>query len=166
GATIRLGEVASVTTVSGPTQVNRRDRQRSFTVSAGVADRTTGAVAADVQTAIEKINVPSGYKVKQGGTAQDQNDAFTQIFQALGLSVVLMYVLMAVLFESLLFPLVVMLSLPLAVVGAFGLLALTGNTLNLMSMVGMIMLTGLVGKNAILLIDFTNHLRKQGVSRD
>src|SRR5438270_7571251 len=76
-----------------------------------------------------------------------------------------MYVLMALLFESLLFPLVVMLSLPLALVGAFGLLALTGNTLNLMSMIGMILLTGLVGKNAILLIDYTNHLRRAGLDR-
>jgi HAE1 family hydrophobic/amphiphilic exporter-1 len=165
GATVRLGEVAQVATVSGPTQVNRRDRQRSYTVSAGVAGRTTGAVAADVQTAIDKIKVPAGYKVSQGGTAQDQNEAFMQIFQALALSVLLMYVLMALLFESLLFPLVVMLSLPLALVGAFGLLTLTGNTLNLMSMIGMILLTGLVGKNAILLVDYTNHLRRAGLGR-
>ena len=165
GATIRLGDVAQVTTVSGPTQVNRRDRQRSFTVSAGVAGRATGAVAADVQTAIETVPVPAGYTVSQGGTAKDQNEAFLQIFQALGLSVVLMYVLMALLFESLLFPLVVMLSLPLALVGAFGLLALTGNTLNLMSMIGMILLTGLVGKNAILMVDYTNHLRRAGMGR-
>src|SRR4029450_3899651 len=115
--------------------------------------------------AIDKISVPAGYKVSQGGTAKDQNEAFLQIFQALGLSVVLMYVLMALLFESLLIPLVVMLSLPLAVVGAFGLLTLTGNTLNLMSMIGMILLTGLVGKNAILLVDYTNHLRRAGRPR-
>src|SRR4029450_1012223 len=115
--------------------------------------------------AIDKISVPAGYKVSQGGTAQDQNEAFAQIFQALGLSVLLMYVLMALLFESLLIPLVVMLSLPLALVGAFGLLSLTGNTLNLLSMIGMILLTGLVGKNAILLVDYTNHLRRQGYER-
>src|SRR5205823_12481186 len=125
-----------------------------------------GAVAADVQTAIDKINVPAGYTVSQGGTAKDQNDAFLQIFEALGLSAVLMYVLMALLFESLFFPLVVLLSLPLALVGAFGLLSLTGNTLNLMSMIGMILLTGLVGKNAILLVDYTNHLRRQGMPRN
>src|SRR4029450_1293463 len=115
--------------------------------------------------AIDKISVPAGYKVSQGGTAQDQNEAVAQIFQALGLSVLLMYVLMALLFESLLIPLVVMLSLPLGLVGAFGLLSLTGNTLNLMSMIGMILLTGLVGKNAILLVDYTNHLRRAGRGR-
>jgi HAE1 family hydrophobic/amphiphilic exporter-1 len=109
--------------------------------------------------------VPAGYKVSQGGDTKDQNDAFLQIFQALGLSIVLMYLVMALLFESTLFPLIVMLSLPLALVGAFGLLTLTGNTLNIMSMIGMILLTGLVGKNAILMVDYTNHLRRQGKDR-
>src|SRR5260370_1669141 len=85
--------------------------------------------------------------------------------EALGLSIVLMYLVMALLFESVLFPLIVMLSLPLALVGAFGLLTLTGNTLNIMSMIGMILLTGLVGKNAILMVDYTNHLRRAGLDR-
>jgi HAE1 family hydrophobic/amphiphilic exporter-1 len=92
-------------------------------------------------------------------------EQFVQIFAALGTSVVLMYLLMALLFESLFFPLIVILSLPLAVVGAFGLLTITGNTLNLMSMIGLILLTGLVGKNAILLVDYTNHLRRAGMAR-
>jgi HAE1 family hydrophobic/amphiphilic exporter-1 len=165
GATIRLGEVANISTVSGPTQVDRRDRQRSFTVSAGVSGRTTGAVSTDIQAGLDRIRVPAGYKVTQGGDTKDQNDAFLQIFQALGLSIVLMYLVMALLFESTLFPLIVMLSLPLALVGAFGLLTLTGNTLNIMSMIGMILLTGLVGKNAILMVDYTNHLRRQGRDR-
>jgi HAE1 family hydrophobic/amphiphilic exporter-1 len=165
GATIRLGEVANISSVSGPTQVDRRDRQRSYTVSAGVSGRTSGAVSADIQAGLDKIQVPAGYKVSQGGDTKEQNDAFMQIFQALGLSLVLMYLVMALLFESTLFPLIVMLSLPLALVGAFGLLTLTGNTLNIMSMIGMILLTGLVGKNAILMVDYTNHLRRQGLDR-
>ena len=166
GDLIKLGQVAQVSAASGPTKVERLDRKRSVTVSANLEGRTSGDVATELQPKLAAINVPTGYTVSMGGAAKSQSDIFTEILTALGTSVVLMYVLMAVLFESLLFPLIVMLSLPLAVVGAFGLLALTGNTLNLMSMVGMIMLTGLVGKNAILLIDFTNHLRKQGVSRD
>jgi len=137
GATIRLGDVAQVSTVSGPTQVSRLDRQRSYTVSAGVSGRTTGAVSAEVQAGIDKLNVPAGYKVGQGGDVKDQNDSFQQIFAALGLSIVLMYLVMALLFESVLFPLIVMPSLPLALVGAFGLLTLTGNTLNIMSMIGL-----------------------------
>ena len=167
GATIQLGQVAQVSSVSGPTQVNRRDRQRSVYVSAGLSgSRTAGDVSKDIQTGLDRIAVPSGYKVSQGGEAQQQTESFGQIFQALGLSMLLMYMLMVALFESLVFPLMVMFSLPLAVVGAFGLLALTGNTLNMMSMIGMILLTGLVGKNAILLVDFTNTLRKRGIARN
>jgi hydrophobic/amphiphilic exporter-1 (mainly G- bacteria), HAE1 family len=165
GATIRLGEVAQISTLSGPTQVARHDRQRSYTVTAGVDGRTTGAVSAEIQAGIDKLSLPAGYKVSQDGDSKSQNDDFLQIFQALGLSIVLMYLLMALLFESMLFPFIVMLSLPLALVGAFGLLTVTGNTLNIMSMIGMILLTGLVGKNAILMVDYTNHLRRQGLDR-
>ena len=167
GSTIQLGQVAQVASVSGPTQIDRRDRQRSVYVSASLAgSRTAGEVANDVQTGLDRIAVPAGYKISQGGEAQQQNESFGQIFQALGLSMLLMYMLMVALFESLVFPLMIMFSLPLAVVGAFGLLAITGNTLNMMSMIGMILLTGLVGKNAILLVDFTNTVRKRGLARN
>ena len=166
GATIRLGQIASVSTVDGPTQVARRDRQRTVYVTADLNGRPAGDVAKDIQVGLEKLSVPSGYKVTQGGEAQSQNESFGLILQALGLSVLLMYMLMVALFESLVFPLMIMFSLPLAVVGAFGLLALTGNTLNMLSMIGMILLTGLVGKNAILLVDFTNTLRKRGLDRN
>jgi HAE1 family hydrophobic/amphiphilic exporter-1 len=166
GANIHLGDVAQISTTSGPTKVDRLDRKRSVTVTAGLEGRTSGDVATELTPKLAAIQVPTGYSISQGGAAKTQGDEFAEIFTALGTSGLLMYGLMAVLFESLLFPFIVMLSLTLAVVGAFGLLALTGNTLNLMSMVGMIMLTGLVGKNAILLIDFTNHLRRQGLSRD
>jgi HAE1 family hydrophobic/amphiphilic exporter-1 len=166
GQTIQLGQIASVSQASGPTQIDRRDRQRSVYVTAELAGRPAGDVARDIQVGLDKLSVPNGYKVNQGGDAQQQNESFGQIFQALGLSVLLMYMLMAALFESLVFPLMIMFSLPLAVVGAFGLLAVTGNTLNMMSMIGMILLTGLVGKNAILLVDYTNTLRKRGVLRN
>lgn len=166
GATIRLGQIASVSSVSGPTTISRRDRQRSVYVTAALNGRTAGDVARDIQVGLDRIAVPSGYTVTQGGEAQSQNESFGQILSALGLSVLLMYMLMVALFESLIFPLMIMFSLPLAVVGAFGLLAATGNTLNMLSMIGMILLTGLVGKNAILLVDYTNTLRKRGMGRD
>jgi HAE1 family hydrophobic/amphiphilic exporter-1 len=123
-------------------------------------------VARDIQAGLDQISVPSGYRVTQGGDAQSQNETFGQILTALGLSVLLMYMLMVALFESLVFPLMILFSLPLAVVGAFGLLTLTGNTLNMLSMIGLILLTGLVGKNAILLVDYTNTLRKRGLARN
>jgi HAE1 family hydrophobic/amphiphilic exporter-1 len=166
GQTIQLGQVANATTSTGPTRVDRRDRQRSVYVTADLNGRVAGDVAKDIQASLDKLNVPSGYKVTQGGDAQSQSETFGQILTALGLSVLLMYMLMVALFESLVFPLMIMFSLPLAVVGAFGLLALTGNTLNMLSMIGMILLTGLVGKNAILLVDYTNTLRKRGFARN
>ncbi len=170
GDTIRLGQVATVTTIAGPTQVDRRDRRRTVNVLASLSGRPLGDVTADIQKELDRMTelgqIPAGYEVKLGGEAEDQADSFMQIFQALGLSVLLMYMLMVALFESLLFPFIVMLSLPLAVVGAFGLLALTGNTLSMMSLIGMILLTGLVGKNAILLVDYTNTLRRAGVPRN
>ncbi|MBI4491328.1 MAG: efflux RND transporter permease subunit [Chloroflexi bacterium] len=166
GVTVRLGQVARVASVSGPTQIDRRDRQRSVYVTGEVSGRAVGDVSKEIQAGVDQVQVPAGYTVSQGGVAQAQNETFEQIFQALGLSVLLMYMLMVALFESLLYPLIVMLSLPLAVVGAFGLLALTGNTLSMMSMIGLILLTGLVGKNAILLVDYTNTLRARGLARD
>ncbi len=165
GSTIRLGQVAQISTVNGPTQVDRRDRERTVFVLAQLDGRPLGDVTADIQRELNRAGVPAD-KIKLGGDAEDQADSFLQIFQALGLSVLLMYMLMVALFESLLFPLVIMLSLPLAVIGAFGLLVLTGHTLNMMSLIGMILLTGLVGKNAILLVDYTNTLRRQGMSRN
>ncbi|HLZ31271.1 MAG TPA: efflux RND transporter permease subunit [Chloroflexota bacterium] len=166
GTTVRLGQIANVTTVSGPTQIGRRDRQRSVYVSANLNGRPAGDVSRDIQVGLDQIVAPSGYKVTQGGEAQSQAESFGQIFAALGLSMLLMYMLMVALFESLVYPLMIMFSLPLAVVGAFGLLALTGNSLNMLSMIGLILLTGLVGKNAILLVDFTNTLRKRGLGRN
>jgi HAE1 family hydrophobic/amphiphilic exporter-1 len=166
GQTIQLGQVANVTTSTGPTRVDRRDRQRSVYVTGDLNGRVAGDVAKDIQAGLDKLTVPGGYKVTQGGDAQSQSETFGQILTALGLSVLLMYMLMVALFESLVFPLMIMFSLPLAVVGAFGLLALTGNTLNMLSMIGMILLTGLVGKNAILLVDYTNTLRKRGFARN
>ncbi len=152
--------------VDGPTQVERRDRRRTVTVTSYLDGRPSGDASRDVEAALKSVNVPDGYKIRQGGDAEDQGEAFGQIFTALGLSLVMMYLLMVALFGSFFAPLIVMLSLPLALVGSFGLLTLTGNTLNIMSMIGLILLTGLVGKNAILLIDYTNTLRRRGVSRD
>ena len=109
--------------------------------------------------------VPAGYTVLLGGQAEDQAKAFGNIFLALGLSIVLVYMLLAALYESLVLPFATMFALPVAVVGAFIALAASRNTLNLLSMIGMIVLMGLVGKNGILLVDYTNTLRQQGVPR-
>ncbi|HEY3109542.1 MAG TPA: efflux RND transporter permease subunit, partial [Chloroflexota bacterium] len=119
-----------------------------------------------IQAELARIQQPAGLKVTFGGQAEAQNDSFSQIGQALLLSILLMYMLMVALYESLLSPFIIMLSLPLAIVGAIVGLWVTGNTLNMMSMIGLIMLMGLVGKNAILLVDYTNTLRREGMERD
>ena len=108
---------------------------------------------------------PAGYNVSMGGQSEQQAKAFSNLILALALSVVLEYMLLAALYESMILPFATMFALPLAVIGAFAGLAATGNTLNLLSMIGVIVLMGLVGKNGILLIDYTNTLRQQGRAR-
>ena len=107
--------------------------------------------------------IPAGYTVSLGGQGEQQAKAFGNLILALGLSVILEYMLLAALYESMILPFATMFALPVAVVGAFVGLAITGNTLNLLSMIGVIVLMGLVGKNGILLIDYTNTLRQRGL---
>jgi HAE1 family hydrophobic/amphiphilic exporter-1 len=166
GVTVRLRQVAQVSQGVGPTQITAYNRQRTVYVSGFVSGRPQGDVTADIQQGIDHIKLPSGYTITQGGMAYAQSDSFLQVFKAMVLSVLFMYMLMAALFESFLYPLMVMMSLPLAAVGAFGLLAATNNTLNMLSLIGMILLLGLVDKNAILLVDYTNTLRKRGLPRN
>jgi hydrophobic/amphiphilic exporter-1 (mainly G- bacteria), HAE1 family len=166
GVQVRLDQVATLRPSAGPSQITRRDRQRYVALTAELTDRSLGDVVRDVQAEVDKLGLPPGFKVSFTGEAEAQSESFAQIFEALLLSVLLMYMLMVALYESLLSPFVVMLSLPLALVGAIAGLYATGSTLNMMSMIGMIMLAGLVGKNAILLVDYTNTLRKGGIARD
>ncbi len=167
GQTIRLGQVAKVVTVRGPAQVTRQDRNPVISISANVVGRPVGDVNKDISTKLNALRaqLPPGYSVGVFGQAQQQSTAFGAILSALVLSVLLIYMLMAALYESLIYPFAVMFSLPVALVGAFGGLWLTHNTFNIFSMIGMIMLMGLVAKNAILLVDYTNTLRARGYTR-
>jgi HAE1 family hydrophobic/amphiphilic exporter-1 len=167
---ISLGQVTRLERVDGATSLDRRNRQRIVTIGANLVGTTplnevTGPVNAKIAELRASGVVPDGYAIQLGGEAEDQADAFGQLLMALGLSVVLMYMLLVALYESLIYPFVTMFALPVAVVGAFIGLAVTGNTMNLLAMIGMIVLMGLVGKNGILLVDYTNTLRKQGLTR-
>jgi HAE1 family hydrophobic/amphiphilic exporter-1 len=162
GVLVRLGQVAKIESSTGPSQINRSDRNRSVSVNGSVSGRTIGDVARDVRAAQRTVPTPPGYRVVIGGGAQQLDRALTALLSALTLSILLMYMLMAALYESFLYPLIVLLALPLAMVGALGGLYLTGKTLNIFSLIGIIMLTGVVSKNAILLVDYTNTLRKEG----
>ncbi len=166
GQLVRLGQIADIHEAAAPPQLNRRDRQPLITIGAEPHGRPLGDVSADIQQKLKGIPLPPGYSLQMGGQTQTQNESFAQIFQALGLSVLLMYMLQVALFESLLYPFIILLSLPLSIVGAIGGLWITHNTMNIVSMIGVIMLMGLVGKNAILLVDYTNTLRARGLPRN
>ena len=165
GQTVALRQIATLREVSGPTQINRRDRERVVVVG---ADLATGHSLSEVQPALTRIatetKVPSGYAITIGGESADQAKSFGQLFLALGASVLMAYLLMAVLYNSLLDPLVILFSLPVAVGGAmFGLFAF-GYVFSVFSMIGLILLVGLAIKNGILLVDRTNQNRERGMS--
>ncbi|MFN0071371.1 MAG: efflux RND transporter permease subunit [Chloroflexota bacterium] len=165
GSLVRLDQVAQITAQSGPARIERSDRQRRVDVSGGVSGRSLGDVSRDIRAELARLPMPDGYRWIMAGQVQQMEQATTTLLSTLILSVLLIYMLMVALFESWLTPLSIMFALPVALVGAFTGLWITGNTFNIFSLIGMIMLMGLVGKNAILLIDYTNTLRQRGYER-
>jgi HAE1 family hydrophobic/amphiphilic exporter-1 len=162
---VRLEEVASLELAAGPNKIDRRNRVRTTTVYAGLLPGFhEGNVTQQVQKALSELNLPEVSWYLSGET-EIREESFANIFLALGLSVILVYILMAALFEGYLSPFIIMFSLPMALVGALLALALTGASVSIVAMIGIIMLMGLVTKNAILLVDYTNTLRSQGMER-
>lgn len=162
GNIIQLQQVATIEPGSGPTEIKRQDRQRVVTVSGVLSQRNLSEFLAEAQPKVEKIKTDPGYYIEFGGQAEAMNDTFVDLISALVLSIVLVYMVLVMLYESFLTPFIRMLALPLGIVGAFGALAITGNTLNLFSMIGIIMMDGLVAKNGTLLIDYTHTLLDRG----
>ncbi len=165
GTIVQLGQVGTIVNQTAPTEIDHFDRDRSVTVNASVAGRTPGDVQNDIQAKLARIDVPPGYSISYSGQAQEGVSAFSDIFKAMAISLVLMYMLMMLLFGSVTLPLAVLMSLPLALVGAFGAMAATETPFTLFSLLGFTLLLGLVGKNAVLLVDYTDTLRKRGESR-
>lgn len=165
GAVVRLDQVATIRQETGPAEIQRTDRQRVISISANVAGRTIGDLARDVRAATEAIPLPDGYRVVYAGQVQQQENAFATLLSTLALSLILIYMLMVALYESFLTPLAILFAVPVALVGAILALFFTQNTFNIFSLIGCIMLLGLVGKNAILLVDYTNTLRARGLAR-
>jgi hydrophobic/amphiphilic exporter-1 (mainly G- bacteria), HAE1 family len=165
GSVIRLDQVATLTQDSGPAEIQRSDRQRVISVSGNASGRPIGDLARDIRAATAAVQLPEGYRVTFGGQVQQQETAFATLLGTLVLSVVLVYMLMVALYESLLTPLAILFSIPVALVGAIVALYVSQNTFNIFSLIGCIMLMGLVGKNAILLVDYTNTLRQRGLGR-
>ncbi len=160
---VPFGQLMHIRHTVSPAQLQFVNRQLTVSVVASVATNDLGKVAIEAAVMMRGIHLPAGYAYTFGGQVSQQSSAFGPLLQAFGLSILLMYMLMAALYESLLYPLILLLTLPLATFGAMLGLALTGQTLNIFSFIGLIMMVGLVAKNAILLIDYTNTLRRQGL---
>lgn len=166
GQQIRLSEFAEVKEGAGPSRLERRDKLASVNVQSQVIGRPSGDVSKDFGVLLEKLQKPAGVSYKFGGDAENQGDSNSTLGIALLLSVILMYLIMVALYDNFIRPLVVMFSLPLSLIGAFLALALTNNTLNIFSIMGIIMLFGLVAKNAIMLVDFANQMKEEGYDTD
>ncbi|MCA9736255.1 MAG: efflux RND transporter permease subunit [Gemmatimonadota bacterium] len=162
GSTVPLGQVARIEQSLGPAQVQRLNRDRVITVGANVDGRSLSEVSADIDERLDALELPPGVSVTQGGEVEQQGEVFTSIFAALGLAILLMYLILVVQFGSFLDPLAILVSLPLSLIGVVLALIITGDTLNIMSMIGVILLMGIVAKNAILLIDFCKWGRERG----
>ncbi|MEI7925959.1 MAG: efflux RND transporter permease subunit, partial [Chloroflexota bacterium] len=162
---VTLGQIATVVPGSGPVQIQRTDRNRTLTLRGVASGRPLGPVAADLRAEIAKLDLPPGYAVTLGGQVQQLDEALASLSQALILAVVLEYMLLVALYQSWFYPLVRMMAVPLGLVGALVGLIVTGNTLNIFSIIGLVMAEGLVAKTSILLIDYTNTLREEGMER-
>ncbi len=160
-STMPLGQVATISEGVGPAIIDHLNREPVVNVELNTSGRAAGDVGADIQRAVDRMQLPPGVKVSMGGDQESQTEVFGQIFAALGLAVLLMYLILVVQFGSFLDPMAIMMSLPLSLIGVMLALAATGYTINLMSLIGVILLMGIVAKNAILLIDFAKWAREE-----
>lgn len=164
GKVVELKNFATITQSLGPNKLERYDRISSLTVKCSVYGRPVGTVGDEIKTAIkEKIHSPE-ITIDYKGQMERQADAFSSLFTAIAAALIFVYLVMVALYNSYLYPFVVLFSIPVAVIGALFALALSGESLTIFSMVGMIMLIGLVCKNAILIVDFTNKFRDKGLA--
>jgi len=164
GEVIELGNLVDVTTGASPSAITRTDRQRSVAIASNL-DGISLDEAIDVVASISKEMLPEGVTLSLSADAEAFMESISQFGLAIGLAVLVIYMVLAAQFESLVHPLTVMLALPLAMVGALGALFVAGMTLNLFSLIGIILLMGLVTKNSILLVDYANQLRDAGAAK-
>jgi len=160
--TIPLGQVATISTTLGPAEIDHLDRDEVITVGANPVGADLSDVSAAINGKVATLQLPPGVRITQGGQVKDQATVFGSIFAALGLAVMLMYLILVIQFGSFLDPLAIMMSLPLSLIGVVIALIVTGDTLNIMSLIGVILLMGIVAKNAILLIDFAKWSKEKG----
>jgi HAE1 family hydrophobic/amphiphilic exporter-1 len=159
---VRLSQVAEVSESTGPNQINRRDMNREINIDANTFGRSAGEVSADIRRVLDGVDWPPGYRYSFGGSTKNMTESFDYAVGALGLAVVFIYMILASQFRSFLQPLALMSSLPLTLIGVVLTLLAFRSTLNMFSIIGVVMLMGLVTKNAILLIDFAIRSRTGG----
>ena len=162
---VPLRQVVEFQNSTSPQIIKRQELQRRVGVYANVEGRPSGDVGSEVQALLKTIQLPPGYRFDVAGQQQDMQESFTAAVAALGMAVIFIYIILASQFGSFLQPVAIMASLPFTLIGVFLALLITGTTLNIFSIIGIIMLMGLVTKNAILLVDFTNQGLREGKSR-
>jgi HAE1 family hydrophobic/amphiphilic exporter-1 len=165
GTNIQVGQISNLSLSDSPVLVSRLNKQRVSTISSNIKQGyTLGQVSEDINNKLSQISLADGYSISVSGEQEQMDETFTSLIQVLILSVLLVYMILGILYESFLTPFVRILALPVGFIGALYILVLTGNTLNMMSMIGLIMLDGLAAKNGTLMIDYTNTLMSQGLS--
>lgn len=161
---IELQQFANIIQTSGPTKLQRQDRNASVFLYSQVAGRPTGSISADIEKELKNMNIPAGVEVTFAGDVKNQKDSFASLGIAMLAAILFTYMIMVALYDSFIYPFVVLFSIPLAMIGALLALALSLKTLTIFSILGIIMLVGLVGKNAILLVDRTNQMTAEGMA--
>jgi len=164
-ALVPLGEVAAYSMSTTPSEIDRQDLTRQVVISANLDGLPLGEAMKDVRKVASGMDMAPGYRVVFSGEGEEMVESFGYMAEALLLAVIFVYLILAAQFESFIDPFSIMLSLPLSVVGMAGMLFLTGDTINIMSLIGLIMLMGLVTKNAILLVDYSKVLQSRGMDR-
>ncbi len=163
GELIRLSQFATIKESTGTSRLERKDKIPALTIESFVVGRAVGTVGADIETAIAELDMPAGITVSSGGDLESQAEAFGSLGTALITSLLLVYLIMVALYDSWIQPFVVMFSIPVALIGALLALAMSMQNLSIFSILGIIMLVGLVVKNAILIVDFVNQLKRDGM---
>ena len=158
---VPLQQVAKIQSALGPAVVNHLDRDNVIKVEGNIAGRSLSEVMNEINAKTSRIALPPGVHLSTGGQVEQQREVFSSIFIALGVAVGLMYLILVIQFGSFLDPIAILISLPLSLIGVMGALAITHNTINIMSLIGVILLCGIVAKNAILLIDFAKWAREK-----
>ncbi|TYO96584.1 efflux RND transporter permease subunit [Desulfallas thermosapovorans] len=166
GALVTLDQVAEIKQDQGPNSINRNNQARIVTINSQLAGRDLGSVTRDIQQKIAEIDMPSGYNVTYGGEQEQMMESFGSLGLALVLAIILVYLVMVAQFESLLYPFVIMFSVPITLTGVVLSLLITGRTFSVVAFIGVIMLVGIVVKNAIVLVDYINILRRRGMERN